>query len=217
MNNLERNVFKTLQEHMRLVNSNAKDLVAGIGLWLDKDKEAMKKKVAVIIKIEEKASTLKNKLLMEIAEAHVAFNRTDLVRLILQMDNMESFIGGAAVRLEYLADVLDLEKEDKAAQLLLDLGKLYIEMNDILSRTIDNLDGKIDKVLALCEEIAMIETKLDSIYRELEAHLYTRHDIDIRQIFQLRTLALHIEEACDMIEDIADSIRIIVAGRNFQI
>ena len=215
MDKLELITFEELKEHVRIIDSNIKNLSNAIRMWVSGDLDEMNRLIDLIQKVESKASKVKNKLLIEISEAHASMNRGDLLRILLQLDKVGSYSDGAAVRLKFLSDIYVPAKDDPMIEWLNKLCDVFLKIGDKLKLVIKSLGGKIDKILNYCENIGEIENEVDFIYRSLEAHLYTRKDIDIRQIFQIRTVALHIEEACDIIEDLTDSIRILISTREF--
>jgi uncharacterized protein Yka (UPF0111/DUF47 family) len=156
---------------------------------------------------------VKNKILADVAEAKTSISRTDFLRLILQMDQVGSYSEGAAVRLGYMTKLFCLVENDELRPRMQKLGNAFLKAGDALKHLIKSISGNMEKVNMYCDDIGKIEKEIDSIYREMENYLFSRQDLDVRLIFQLRTIALHIEEACDNIDSITNSVRIIVSTR----
>jgi len=188
---ISRIMFKALEEHVRRVNRGFKELSGAITAWFSGNTEEVQKKVAIISQLEKEAAKLKKELLIEAAQAEASIHRTDYIRLILQMDEAAGYVGGAAVRLGFLD--FQLKPNDKIVEKFKKLIDLFIKVGDILTNAIKFADENIQMALQYCEELDDIEEQMDSVYRDLEAHIYKRKDLDIRDGLQLRAIALHLE------------------------
>ena len=208
MVSMEKVVFATLEEQSRYINQTFKQLGVGIKAWLKNDEVEVSKQIAKISSHEKKSLKLKNKMLTDVAQA-ASIYRSDFLRLVLKMESVASYQGGAAVR---LGKVLFKPAGDDAMVPYVDnLIDVFIVMGDNLSNLMKKLGENMSMAGDYCLKIDETEEKVDDAYRSLEAHLYSRKDIDIRDIMQLRTVFLHVEEACDIVESVADSVRIILA------
>ena len=216
MDKLEKMVADALVEHARVIDQNIKNVVSAVELWLKCDPKGAQEMVKKIRETDEKASAIKDKILADVAEAKASISRTDFLRLILQLDQVGSYSEGAAVRLGYLSQTFCLTENDEMVSRFRKLGEAFLKMGEALKMTIRSLSSSIDKINMFCSEIGKTEKEVDAIYRELEFHLFSRQDFDIRLIFYIRTIALHIEEAADNINNITNSVRIIVSNRSLE-
>ncbi len=213
MDRLETMVAEALVEHARYIDQNIKNVVNAIDLWLKCDPKGTQDMVKKIRETDEKAGTIKNRILTDVAEAKASLSRTDFLRLILQLDQVGSYSEGAAVRLGLLSEKFCLTEKDELRPRFKKLGDAFLRMGEALKFTIKSLNSSMDKINMFCEDIGKIEKEVDSIYREMEFYLFSRQDLDIRLIFYIRTVALHIEEAADNIDAITNSVRILVSNR----
>lgn len=213
MDRLETMVADALVEHARYIDQNIKNVVNAIELWLKCDPKGTQDMVAKIRETDEKANAIKNRILTDVAEAKASMSRSDFLRLILQLDQVGSYSEGAAVRLGLLSQKFCLAENDEIRPKFRKLGEAFLRMGDALKFTIKSLTSSIDKINMFCEDIGKIEKEVDAIYRDLEFHLFSRQDLDIRLIFYIRTVALHVEEAADNIDGITNSVRILVSNR----
>jgi predicted phosphate transport protein (TIGR00153 family) len=211
MENIDRIVFRVVEEHARRINRSFKELAACINAWLVGNQEEVDKKINIISTLEKESSKLKKTLLAEIGQAQANLHRTDYIRLTLQMGEVSGYQGGAAVRLG--KTVFHPKADDPMVNKFKALCDVFIQMGDALANSIKHLGENNLKALEYTSRIDEIEDQIDDTYRDLEAHLYSRSDLDIRLIMQIRTVALHIEEACDIVQRISDSVTIILSSQ----
>lgn len=214
MDKLETKIAEALSEHARYIDQNIKNVVSAVELWLECDPAGTQEMVRKIRETDNKASAFKDKILSEVSEAKTSISRTDFLRLILQLDDVGSYADGAAVRLGFICEKFCLPKEDEMRPRFKRLAESFLKMGESLKLVIKSLSSSMDKVNLYCDEISKIEKDIDDIYRELEYYLFSRQDLDLRLIFYIRTIALHIEEAADKIDAITNSVRIIVSTRS---
>ena len=208
--NFEKFIFRALEEQTRQINTTFKELGKSIIAWLENRPADVTKSLDVIAHAEHTAKSMKSKLLREAAQAETNLHRSDYIRLILLLDEVSSYQGGSASRLGRIS--FHPKGDDPMAQKFKELIKIFLEMGDVLTNAIKMLGENNTKALEYCDKIDDVEGKIDDIYRDLEAHLYSRQDLDIRLIMQIRSVALHIEEACDIVEKVSDSLNIIIAA-----
>lgn len=208
MDKVERVLFKALEDHARRINRSFKELGLAINAWIEGNLDEVNKKIAIIRELESDASKLKKTLLKEVAGAEANIHRTDYIRLILQLDEAAGYQGGAAVRLGRTDFHPALT--DPIAEKFKRLTEVFSKMGDALAAAVRWVDENQQKAEEYCDQIDAIEEQVDSVYRDLEVHLFSRKDLDIRIIFMIRSVALHIEEACDITDRVSDSLRIIL-------
>lgn len=204
---MEKAIFARLEETSRHINQTFKQLGVAIHAWLDGDEQQVSKSVAKISAHERKSRELKDEALKDVAQA-ISIYRSDFLRLVMKMGDAASYQGGAAVRLGKVQ--WKPEKKDPLVLKFKGLVKIFIEMGDALSNMMKKLGENMVQAQSYCEEIDLIEEKVDASYRSLESYFYSREDLDIRQIMQMREIVKHIEEACDAVQSTADSVRIIL-------
>jgi predicted phosphate transport protein (TIGR00153 family) len=205
----EKLIFRSLGEQARHINTTFKELGKSIDAWLNHRPEDVAKSNEIITHAEHTAKSMKKKMLEEASQAEANIHRSDFIRLILQLDEVASYQGGAASRLGRIS--FQPVPDDPMAAKFRNLVTVFLEMGDVLTNAIKMLGENNKKALEYCEKIDDVEEKIDDVYRDLEAHLYSRNDLDIRLIMQIRTVALHIEEACDIVNKLADGLHIILA------
>ena len=205
---IERIVFARLEEQSRHINNTFKQLGIAITAWLDGSDDKFQESVMKITQSEKKSRKVKEEALNDVARA-ISLYRSDFLRLVMKMEDCASFQGGAAARLSRLNFKPDAE--DEMVPMFRDLVSVFIDMGDTLTNLMRKLGQNMKQASDYCDKIDVIEEKVDGSYRELESYLYSRKDLDIRIIMQLREIIKHVEEACDHVQSTADSVRIILA------
>ena len=205
---IERIVFTRLEEQSRHINNTFKQLGLAINAWIDNDEETFEKAVAKITQYETKSRKIKNDALNDVARA-ISLYRSDFLRLVMKMEECASYQGGAATRL--LRMNFTPESSDPMVPKFKELVDVFIQMGDTLTLLMKQVGNNFAQAGKYCQKIDEIEEQVDEKYRSLESYLYSRDDLDIRVIMQLREILKHIEEACDHVQSTADSVRISLA------
>ncbi|MHA1648087.1 MAG: DUF47 domain-containing protein, partial [Promethearchaeota archaeon] len=146
---------------------------------------------------------------LEIVAQTVTIYRSDFFRLVMKMQDVMANQAGAIVRLGHIKFIP--RNDDPMIPKFDSLTKTFIKMGDILRNLIGKLGENMALARDLCNDLDEVEDQIDQIYRDLHGHLYNRDDIPLRIIMQLLSVAKHIEEACDHVDSVADSVRIILA------
>ena len=210
MDKTERTVFANLEAQSKLINQTFREMGVCITAFLEGRKEDLHKSVAKIRTFEKEASILRRKNL-EIVATTVSIYRSDLFRLVMKMSDVMANQAGASIRLSEIQ--FHPPSGDPMIPKIKQLIALFIEMGDELRNLILKLQEDLEKAHQVCDKIDDIEDRVDEIYRELHGHIYNRYEIDLRVVMQLLSFFKHVEEACDQIDSVSDSVRIILATK----
>ncbi len=207
MDKIEKIVFSNLEAQSKLASKTFKELGVCITDYLNGN-ENLHSSIQKIRNNEREASKLRRKNLDIVAQA-VNIYRNDLFRVVMKIPSVMSNQVGASVRLGKIRYIP--RPDDQMISKFKNLITVFIEMGDELRNLMVSLSENINQAKEKCNKIDEIEEKVDEIYRDLHGFLYNREDIPLRIIMQLLSVAKHIEEACDHISEVSDSVRIILA------
>ena len=208
MDRMEKIVFKTLEEQSKLISRSFKEMGIAITAYFKGDDETLQKSVLKIRNQEKQSIKLKHQNLETVAQA-VSIYRSDFFRLVMKMNDVQANQAGSTVRLGNIKYIP--RPDDEMIPKFQRLVEVFIQMGDTLHNLMKKLGEDMHSAADFCRKIDEIEDNVDSIYRELHGHLYNRGDIPLRIIMQYLSVAKHIEEACDSVASVADSVRIILA------
>ena len=207
MDKMEQKVFANLEKQSTLVNRTFKEMGVVITQFLE-GHEDFQKSVLKIKNYEKESNKLRRKNLETVAQA-VSMYRSDLLRLVMKMSDVNANQAGASVRLSHVQ--FTPASSDGMIPRFKALIEAFIRMGEALRNLMRNLGENMENAQESCGKIDVIEEEVDQLYRDLHGHLYNRIDIPLRIIMQLLSVAKHIEEACDHCASVADSVRIILA------
>lgn len=206
MDKMEKTVFTNLESQSKVINQTFKEMGLCINAFFEQSDD-IQKNVAKIRNHEKESSKLRRKNL-EIVAQTVSIYRSDFLRLVMKMADVMSHQAGASVRLGNIK--YQTKKDDAMIPKFQNLINVLIEMGEKLRDLMRTLGDDMSKAQEKCNEIDIIEEKVDDLYRDLHGHLYNRDDVPLRYIMQFLSVAKHIEEACDQVASVADSVRIIL-------
>lgn len=205
---MERTVILNLEEQSKVIRKTFKEMAVCITEYFNSSEE-MHKSIEKIKKYEKKTSQIRKENLKIVAQT-VSIHRSDFLRLVMKMSDVASHQAGASVRLGNVE--FRPRSDDGMIPRFKNLIEQFLKMGDELRNLMRIFGEDMEKTSGQCDVIDEIEDHVDAIYRDLHGHLYNRADIPLRFIMQLLSVAKHIEEACDHVASVADSIRIIIAA-----
>lgn len=208
MDRMEKIVFKTLEEQSNLISKSFKEMGVAISAYFEGDDETLQKSVLKIRNHEKQSIKLKHQNLETVAQA-VSIYRSDFFRLVMKMNEVQANQAGSTVRLGNIR--YSPRPDDEMIPKFKQLVEVFVKMGDTLHNLMKKLGDDMHSASEFCTTIDEIEDNVDNIYRDLHGHLYNRADIPLRIIMQYLSVAKHIEEACDSVASVADSVRIILA------
>lgn len=207
--NLDQEILDASQDHIRKVVNGVKSMVQVIDAWLHGDETILQEKIELTQKYEQDADEVKQMMLKKTAEEETALHRQDLLRLIMQVDEIANVAEGVALRISYIK----YRPNEYLSTQILDLAKTILKSATSVREAILELAKRSPRVYEICDDIDRTEEEIDSIFRPLEADLFKAFDLDVRIVMQIRSLCYHLEDMGDIAEHVADAIRIIAATR----
>lgn len=209
MEKLGNKFLDIVQDYIRYVNRSVKEMCLCVDAWTKGDKPEMEKKLALVTKIEKDADAIKYKLIKDVAEAETFLFRSDMLRLILQIDEIVDYAEGTSVRITRI----DYSPSEKLAMDLNDLCDEVMKTIQVLRSALLELPKNPTKAIKHCEALDVAERRVDGIFRDLETNLFADLSMDVRILLQLRSVAYHLEDMGDIAERAGDAIRIIACTR----
>lgn len=174
-------------------------------LWTEpRDKKEINEKKEEINHLEEQADELKARIIKKFAEAE-SQGLSTLFDLVLKTDGILNYINEFTDRILYIDKRLSKNINKRINSII----KISIDMGEALTWAVKSLLGPREKAFGTSKKLHLLEHEMDSQYRDFENYLYNSTDLDVITILKVKGAVQKIEEMGDLIENIADLIRII--------
>lgn len=205
MNPLKYQVINSLNDHVRIVSNSLKETLKFYSAWV---REGNSKKVTEIreniSKMEEDADMIKAMIIKTFAEAY-SLGLGTLLNLVLKTDDILNYVNEFTDRLLYIEIKLPSNLEKMINAIL----KKSIEMGEALAVAIKSLLVTADKAFDTSKKVHILEHEIDKQYREFENVLYDSKELEVTSMLKIKAAVLKIEQMADLIEDIANIIRVV--------
>lgn len=210
--------FKGLQEHMKIVDACAHQVVPLIDALIADDPDQLKICAKEIFRLEEQADVAKNELRMHLPRSlFLPVDRRDLLEVLHHQDTI-------ADRAEDIAGLLiarDMKPPAEMEESLRGLTAGVVAVVGLAAEIIGQLDELLevgfrgrtaDKVEALAKQLNDAETRTDRLERELARRLFELEDQlnPVTVIFWYRLIEW-IGALADHAEKVGNNIRLIIA------
>ncbi|GAB4325020.1 MAG: hypothetical protein Kow0069_30900 [Promethearchaeota archaeon] len=202
-------VLAAAQDHAVLVVRAVREMAQCVEAWTRGDAEEVERKLAVVTKIEEDANVARNKVIKMVAEAQTMLSRTDILRLVLKVDELADYAEGTAVR---ISRVNYVPRKEIAAQMNL-LTESVVKTSKLMRQAVRELLSNPPEALRHCGSLDAAEREVDQVFRQLESDLFEDMAMDVRILLQIRSVAYHLEDMGDVAKAVGDAVRIIALSR----
>lgn len=203
----ETRVKDLMVEHVQLVQKSVNQLVTLIEALIADDDD-MESVSYDIHRLEHEADSIRRQIQKVLAEgAFLAFYREDYINLTERIDKI-------ANRAVDFAKSLSLEQPDIPADLkdsLLKLAKANVETMEPFVTLTDNLFSDPKKVTEAAEQVSTGEQHSDSIEWKTQKAVYASKEIPRSEQIIISNTIQRLASVADVIENAADSARIIMA------
>jgi len=193
------------RKFFQMLAETAEGVVETAHLLLDlvDNYENVPEKVEQIRAREKRSDELTDKIINEVNRTFVTpIDREDIQRLARTMDRALNYINAVSGRM--LSFNLSEPTEDLRAQIR-HLVKTVEAMRDAVKGL---HDGK--GVLEKCEEISMLESQGDALYRQALHNLFADNNAAPLQVIKLKDIHEAVENASDRCEDVADMVEEVI-------
>ncbi|MHA1733991.1 MAG: DUF47 domain-containing protein [Promethearchaeota archaeon] len=207
--NHEDTFLSVAQDHARIVNRAVKEMALCVEAWTEGNEEEMARKLELVNKLERDADGIKKKIIKMVAEAQTSLSRTDMLRMILQIDELADYAEGTAVRITRVK----YRPREKIAEEVNALARGVVKSARIMRQALSELMNNPEKVMRRCEELDAAEREVDELFRDLETNLFDDLSMDVRILLQIRSVAYHMEDMGDIAMRVGDAIRIFACTR----
>lgn len=212
---LSNRIVKIAIDHSRKVKECGSTLARLIESWLKGDETETGKLYELLIDIEKDADKIKNSLTVEIAEADMLGligKETDFTSVILKADQIIDYAEGTGQRLNFCT-WRDLP--DEVASKAIELSEVIMEAIILVRDAFFAFGNNPDKILKICAQIDVAESRSDKVFRSLQRHLYSEdlESVPLRKILPFLDAMEHLEDIGDIAEQVADNLKIIYIAR----
>ncbi len=197
------------QDHARVVNRAVKEMALCVEAWTKGDTELTAQKLALVVKLERDANAIKNKIIQMVAGAQTSLSRTDMIRMVLQIDEIADYAEGTAVRISRIK----YEPRQEIADEMINLAQGVVKSAKIMRQALLELVNNPQKAMKRCEELDLAEQEVDNLFRNLETNLFEDLSMDVRILLQIRSVAYHLEDMGDIAMRVGDAVRIFALTR----
>jgi predicted phosphate transport protein (TIGR00153 family) len=177
-----RSPFKPLQEHMLVVKECAREVPKIFQALCDGDTKRVKEVQAKIFELESKADIIKNDLRAHLPKSlFMPVDRRDLLEVL----NLQDSVADTAQDIAGLLVERSMEVHDSMKQPLMNMVSRCVDACVHSARIIGRLDELVETgfrgpeseaVLAMVEELNMIESDTDQMGVELSRNLFAHED-----------------------------------------
>jgi predicted phosphate transport protein (TIGR00153 family) len=208
----ERDILNLSEKHFKKIIDLATLLKNFMKAFVENNLEEKEKIFKEIFKVEREADDAKESIIVELSKGPFhPMDREDIMRLILTMDDIASNIKASSRKLMYVdsSDIPDELKRD-----ILELTNMVFESIRRLGEALKALVEGSKDVLALADSVEREEEAIDEFRVGLIARVlkWGEGAKKISLLLMLKEAIENLEAAADKTEDVADIIRVIVAG-----
>jgi predicted phosphate transport protein (TIGR00153 family) len=176
-----------------------------------KNSKAMKNHLFTVIKLKNEANEQKRVLLNELAlSGSLLVSREDILRLVVQVNEIADYSEGAAFRINHITDK-KLKVNEEVKSHLFNMAKNVLKTVTTLRETLLSLSYSRTRAIEMAKNVEAAEYAVDELYRETEMKIIDSK-MNIRTIMLLRDTAQFLEDIADKAEDAIDSTRILALG-----
>ena len=204
------------------IEENMQQLVTAVGECLEKslesvckyleegETEEVKRLTETVHGIESEADDYRRKIIQNTLKGKLMpHTRSDMLQLVESIDDSADSAQDILDRIIFLGlkfDHLD-QKQVKEMQ------ELLLKQFSQLTQGVELLFGEMDQALVYARELEEIETRLDSIEEEITRKIGRIAELDTADKLAHRDLVKNISDLADIIENVGDSIDMIVSMR----
>ncbi|MEM2926051.1 MAG: DUF47 family protein [Candidatus Bathyarchaeia archaeon] len=208
----ERDILKLSEGHFKKIIDLATLLKNFMKAFLDNNLGEKEKMFKEIFNLEREADDAKESIIVELSKGPFhPMDREDIMRLILTMDGIADNIKAASRKLMYVdsSEIPDEVKRD-----ILELTNMVFDSIMRLGEALKALVEGSKDVLKLADSVERAEEAIDEFRVGLIARVlkWGEGARRISVLLMLKEAIENLEAAADGTEDVADIIRMIVAG-----
>ncbi|HUX99694.1 MAG TPA: DUF47 family protein [Candidatus Deferrimicrobium sp.] len=205
----EMKALDMLQDHLREVLASIKELRNAIDVWTEGKTESIEPHVEKLQEIENKANTIKWKILNELSQAETMLHREDFMRLVMTIDEIVDYAEGTGHRVGILKS---WKPDEKSINFIKEIMDKLFQMMMTLRESIFVLTQNSENSITIAQNIYDMEREIDKLERNMTKHIYSLN-IDHKILLQALSFIDHLEEMADITEKVTDAIRIIAVAR----
>lgn len=209
---IRRMVLDICQDHMRKILESVREVTLLMDNFAGAHGfDAMEERLENVRRLKNEAADYKRRLLQELSEmGMLLLSREDILRLVIQVDEIADFCEGVAFRVHHMAK-RKVEVDDEIRGGLFSLSKNVLKTVTNLREAILSLTYSRTMSGVLGKEVETAEYAVDELYREIGMKIIDSR-MDFGTVLLLRDVAELLESIADRAEDAIDSARIIAIG-----
>lgn len=206
----ENDVFKALDDHLRVVHETLKAFQALVMSYIDGNLNDAEKFEREVSELETKADKLRRTIEMMLYEgAFLPANRGDYVRLSELVDQVADAAESAAHTIILAKPKVPGELREEFLALVESGLKTY----EKLMKAVKALNTDVDRAIKLAKEVEDAEEKADDIEYNLKKHVFDSEDITTYAKIIWNQILTKIGDIADRAEDASDQVLLMSVKR----
>ncbi|MFQ6075573.1 MAG: DUF47 domain-containing protein [Candidatus Bathyarchaeia archaeon] len=209
---IRRMVLDICQDHIRKILESIREVTLMMDNFANEPNyDAMEEHLDNVRRLKNEAADYKRRLLHELAETGMLLlSREDILRLIVQVDEIADFCEGVAFRVHHMTK-RKIAVDDDIRGGLFSLTKNVLKTVTNLREAILSLTYSRTMSTVLGKEVEAAGYAVDELYRDVGMKIIDSK-MDFGTVLLLRDVAELLENIADRAEDAIDSTRIIAIG-----